>query len=121
MEKFLVTIEFRHNVIPKSDYHTDAVSREVTIGVYDNIDDAVNNGNNALNKLKKYFPINECFSKNGGAFGGIRNLIVDWSHKKTKASVYCKITKLHYDDLESVMEECVATQNKYDDWRKQYD
>ena len=116
MKKYIVTIEFRYGVIPKSEYHTDSNSRTITLGIYDNLRDAIDDGNTALNKLKKYFCFREKFSETG--FLGIpKTLVVDLSRKKTGVSVFCQITTLDLDNLETAMEEVVKIDQEYRQWK----
>lgn len=48
IEKFLLTIEFRYDKAPKFDSDFTCMSKTITIGVFDNFDDAAINGNKAL-------------------------------------------------------------------------
>ena len=118
-KKYLVTIEFRYGVIPQSEYSTDQKFKTVTIGVFDDIDEACSKGNEALVKLSKHFNFRgDRFSKNGGVFGSFNNLICNYCAGRTKVSVFCKIDTLNYEDLYEVMEEVIESQSKYNKWAK---
>ena len=58
MEKYLVTIKLVYNDAPKSDFLSGITQKTITIGVYDTQSDAITNGNKALEKFEKYFPLN---------------------------------------------------------------
>jgi hypothetical protein len=88
MEKYLLQIEFRYHAIPKSNspYASDCYNKKIAIGIYDSVEDAIKEGNKALEVLKEKFKSNECFSKNGGEF-------------------FAEIETLHFEDLASAMED----------------
>ena len=58
MEKYLVTIWFTYNDAPKDEFLSGYTQKTITIGVYDTQNDAITNGNKALEKFEKYFPLN---------------------------------------------------------------
>jgi hypothetical protein len=122
MEKYLVTIEFRYSDAPKYDYDYDSTSRnkEVTIGVYDDFDDACKGGNKVLEYLETKYKLNpnynrkERFSKNGGCFGSKRTLISNLAYIQTPFTFYAKITTLKYEDsIEDVIDSVANSVSNY--------
>jgi len=114
MNKELLTIEFRYHVIPKSEYASDFESKEVTIGVYDTLEDAVKEGNNVLKELSSRFKFRESFGTHNGVFGSATRLVCDCFNGYPQ--VFCKITQLKYDDMCKVMNEAFDSEDKYRKW-----
>jgi len=117
MEKYLLKLELRYSDAPKEvDGHTTR-NKIITIGVYDNFDDACINGNALLIKLegrfdKHTFPngskaSSERFSKNGGCFGGKNDLVTNLAYLKTPFEFYAKIETLKYDNIDESIDEVV--------------
>ena len=114
MEKYIVQIEFRYRAIPQSHnaYTSDCYSKEITIGIYDSIDEAIKQGNKSLNVLKAKFSFNDCFSKNGGIFGTANKLVCNFNNRN-KPQFFAEIKTLHFDDLASVMEDVFNANEKW--------
>lgn len=117
MNKFLVTIEFRYN-----DVQNDEVSypsTTITIGVFDTIELAIEEGNKSLEVFEKHFPLNihwnrkERFSKNGSCFGGLKDLVTDLAYLQTPFSFYAKITKLNYLDVNDTILSVLGAVKRY--------
>jgi len=106
MEKYLLQIEFRYHAIPKSNspYVSDCYNKKIAIGIYDSFEDAIKEGNMALEVLKEKFKFNECFSKNGGGFGTPNTLVCNFDYRN-KPQFFAKIETLHFEDLASAMED----------------
>ena len=116
MTKYLLTTEFRYNVIPKAEYHTDCKSKTITHGIFDNIDDVINEGNNVLKQLKASgkFTICDRFERYH-LFGNPTDLVTNCcSHDKVE--FYTRITYLHFDDINDVVNDVFASQDAYDNW-----
>ena len=100
MEKELLTIEFRYHDAPKGEHDSDYKSKKITIGVFDTLDEAIVEGNKALEVFENQFDLNtawnrkERFSKNGGCFGEPKRLITALGYLQTSFDFYAKITKL---------------------------
>jgi len=116
MTKYLLTTEFRYNSIPKGEFDGGCNSRTITNGVFDNIDDALNKGNEVLNCLiaSGRFRIYDCFKKKG-FLGRPTDLVCDFNEKH-KVSVYVKINNLHFDDVNDVMKDVFTSQDAYNKW-----
>ena len=127
MEKYLVTIEFRYNDAPK--YIDDFTSRNetVTIGVYDSFHDACKDGNKVLIKLEGKFPIHkfpsgneaeiERFSENGGCLGRRKTLVSNLAYLKTPFQFFAKITKLTYDDIDTIVDDATDACKRYKNYK----
>jgi hypothetical protein len=124
MEKFLLTIEFRYKEIPKSDIFSEHKSKIITIGVFDDVDNACLEGNKLMENLEGKFPLHvfpngkgsakkERFSKNGGCFGSKNNLITNLAYLKTPFEFYAKIETLKMEDIEETIEGVVDSIKKY--------
>ena len=118
MEKYLVTIEFRCNDLP-----CDPIKKG-TGGVYDAFEDACIEGNKLMEDLEDKFPLHvfpggrtakrERFSKNGGCFGGKKNLITNLAYLKTPFDFYARITTLKYGDIDNIIDDVVNSSKRYD-------
>jgi len=58
MTKELVTIEFRYRDIPKGEYDSEHKSKTITIGVFDTLEEAIVEGNKAMEVFEDYFKLN---------------------------------------------------------------
>ena len=115
MTKYLVTTEFRYNSIPKGEFDSGYYNRTITNGVFDNIDDALNEGNNVIKQLKASgkFTIYDFFEKNH-LFGRPNNLVTNGY--KDRVRVYIQITDLDFDDVNDVINDVCASQDAFDKW-----
>ena len=119
MTKELVTIEFRYMDVPKSEDFSGSESKTITIGVFDTIDEAITEGNKALEVFEKHFKLNtawnrkERFSKNGGCFGNAKRLISPLAYLQTPFDFYAKITKLTYNDVNETIVEVLEAGKRY--------
>jgi hypothetical protein len=123
MEKYLVTIEFRYSDAPKTEDGFTSEIKKVTIGVYDNFDEACLSGNSLLKKLESKFDIHtfpdgrkakkDEFSKNGGCFGGKNTLVTNLAYLKTPFAFYAKIETLKYDSIDESIDDVVNSVKRY--------
>jgi len=119
MEKYLVSIEFRYSDAPKhEDGHTSR-RNTVTIGVYDNFDEACTEGNKALVVMESKYKLNpnrnkrKRFSKNGGCFGSKKSLVSNLAYLQTPFAFYANITTLSFGDVSETIEAVTASLNRY--------
>ena len=116
MTKELLTIEFRYHEVPKSEYSCEYVSKTITIGVYDTLEEAIKEGNKVLNQLSSKFNFGrETFGTHNGVFGSATRLVCDFH---AKPEVFCEITQLKYDDISKVMNEVFDSEDNYRKWRE---
>ncbi len=124
MEKYLVTIEFRYHDAPRHEDDYTSRSNKITIGVYDDFDKACENGNKVLENLESKFDLHEFpngkgfakrerFSKNGGCFGGKKDLVTNLAYLRTPFQFFVKISTLKYGDVDSVIDDVVDSVERY--------
>jgi len=127
MKKELVTIEFRYVDKPRSEDFDGHESKTITIGIFDTLDEAIVEGNKALEVFEKHFKLNtawnrkERFSKNGGCFGSSKRLISNLAYLQTPFSFYAKIERLKYDDVEQTILNVLEARKKYDKYKRELD
>jgi len=127
MTKELLTIEFRYHDAPKSEHDCDWKSKTITIGVFDTLEEAIVEGNKALEVFEKRFKLNphynkkDRFSKNGGCFGYPQRLITPLAYLQTPFDFYAKITQLKYDDVEQTIVEVLEAAKRYKEYRVSLD
>lgn len=117
MKKYLVQLELWYNDAPKyTDNFTDR-NVKVTIGIYDEFDEACVNGNKLLENLESKFELHafpdgrkatkERFSKNGGCFGSQKTLVTNLAYLKTPFYFNVQIKTLKYDSVDKSIEDAV--------------
>ena len=118
MKKYLLDVEFRYRVVPRGEFCSDSESKKVTIGVFDDLDEAINKGNEVVTKLEKdgKFSFGDKFKKIDYS-GRHTNLVCDF-FQKHKVEVFIHLETLHYDDLDEVMTNAFSSQEKYNKWLK---
>lgn len=127
MEKYLVTFEFRYSDAPKNEDDYTSRNKTITIGVYDDFDEACKEGNKVLEVLESKYKPNpnynrkERFSKNGGCFGSRQTLISNLGYIQTPFTFYAKIETLKYLDFEQGVNEVVASLKRYVKYKKDCD
>ena len=125
MEKYLLTFEFRYEDSPKYlGERSQYLTKEVTIGVYEDFEEACDEGNKVLEifesrfKLNQNYTIKERFSKNGGPFNFKKDLISNLGYLKTPFTFFGKITTLKYDSIEDCLDDVVSSAKRYFEFKK---
>jgi len=128
MEQYLLTITFRYKDIPRNHLYSEHHEKCITIGVYNDFDEACKNGNIVLEKLENKFPLHvfpsgekakkERFSKNGGPFGYKNDLVSNLAYLKTPFQFSAKIVTLKYDNIDNVVDDIVLAKKRYDEYEK---
>ena len=127
MRKYLVTIRFTYNDAPKDDFFSGYTQKTITIGVYDTENEAITNGNKALEVFEKRFPLNphwnvkERFSKNGGPFGDPKHFVTNTAWIITPFALSANITVLDYMDVEATINNVLEAQKRYKKYKKNED
>lgn len=117
--KELLTIEFRYHDKPKGEWDSTSQTKTITIGVFDTLDEAIVEGNKALEVFEKHFKLNTAwnkkdrFSKNGGCFGYANRLITPLAYLQTPFDSCAKITQLKYNDVEETIVEVLEAGKRY--------
>ena len=123
MTKELLTIEFRYHDKPKSEAFSGHESKTITIGIYDTLEEAIVEGNKAMEVFEKHFKLNtawnkkERFSTNGGCFGYPNRLITPLAYLQTPFDFYAKIEQLKYDDFEETISEVLEANKRYKEYQ----
>lgn len=116
MTKELLTIEFRYHEVPKSEHSCEYVSKTITIGVYDTLEEAVKEGNKVLKDLSSKFRFSETFGVNNGLWGTATRLV--WNYSQCEVEVFCEIERLNFDDnISKVMNEVFESEEEYRKWK----
>lgn len=124
MKKELLTIEFRYVDIPINENFSGHKTTVITIGVFDTFEEASIEGNKALEVFEKHFKLNphynkkERFSKNGGCFGGRKDLVSNLAYLQTPFTFYAKITTLNYNNVENTILEVLEAGKRYAEYEK---
>lgn len=123
MKKYLLQIEFRYSDAPEQEEGSTHKNKKVTIGVYDDFDEACINGNKLLEHLESRFELHtfpsgrkavkEKFSKNGGCFGSRNTLVTNLAYLKTPFEFYAKIETLKYDPIEESISTVIDSVKRY--------
>ena len=127
MTKELLTIEFRYCDVPKGEYDSGHQSKKITLGVFDTLEEAIIEGNKALEMFEKHFKLHtfpdgrnakkDRFSKTGGCFGSANRLISPLAYLQTPFDFYAKITKLTYADVEQTIAEVLEANKRYKEYK----
>ena len=102
-------------------------SKKVTIGVYNDFDEACLNGNDLLQILEGKFELHqfpdgrksskERFSKNGGCFGSKKSLITNLAYLRTPFKFYAKIDTLKHDPINEAINDVLDSVKRYKAYR----
>ena len=128
MTKELVTIEFRYRDAPKNEAFSGHETKTITIGVFDTLEDAIVEGNKALEVFEKHFKLHvfpnkgeakkERFSKNGGCFGLANRLIAPLAYLQCPFDFYAKITQLKYNEVEQTILDVLEAGKRYKEYKQ---
>lgn len=120
--KRLVTIELRYEDRPVNEDVGGYTTRTITIGIYDTLDEAIEQGNKAIEILSKYFEVrsDDYFDKNA-LFGMPRILVSNCCYRTQQIAYFAKITPLHFNDLEVAIKEAFAARERYVQYLKEKD
>lgn len=123
MIKELVTIEFRYRDAPIGEFDSGHLTKTITIGVFDTLEQAIIEGNKALEVFEKNFELQRFpngnnakknrFGKNNGCFGSATRLVTPLAYLRTPFDFYAKITKLTYGDVEQTIIEVLESNKRY--------
>lgn len=112
MKKYLLTFEFRYESVP---VHEDAgghKTKTVTVGIYDNIEDAVVHGNNALQSVSPLFDIRDKFKVKG--LWGLPDKLVTNTFTKDRVHFFAKITVLDFSNLQAIATTAIKERKDFD-------
>jgi hypothetical protein len=114
MTKELLTIEFRYHDKPKSEIFSVHTDKTITIGVYDTLEEAIAEGNKAIDILSKTFQVrsDDKFALKA-LFGQPQRLVTNCCYSTKGIQYFAKITKLKFDDLNETVNETFAAFERY--------
>lgn len=110
--KELLTVEFRYHDIPKTEFDDGYRERTITIGIYDTLEEAIENGNKTLSELSKHFKFTDSFGLHNGCFANPNRLVTDFYSNKG-VQVFVKIEQLKFEDITDVAHDVLNSQKRY--------
>lgn len=125
MKKYLVKIEFRYKDAPKNGYNFTGHNKTMTIGVYDNFEDACSEGNKLLELLESKFPLHQypdgSYAKKlrfGQDYAYSKlTLVSPLAYLKTPFDFYAKIETLDHSPIDVVIDDVVSATKRYRDYK----
>lgn len=117
MEKYLLQVELRYCSVPKTEYSSEHHFEYTTIGIYDTLSEACDEGNKLLREIIAKHNLKTCdkFGEHNGCFGS-PNLLVTNCCSSDKIKYFAKIDRLRYYDLNERIENALTEQDKYNKW-----
>lgn len=119
MQKELLTIEFRYHDRPKGEWDSGHPSKKITIGVFDTLEEAVKEGNEALKILSEHFQIrgDDRFEVHG-LFGNPDRLVTNCCYPTNGIQYFAQITSLKFFDLSNVIRETLDAYERYKSYKE---
>lgn len=118
--KELLTIEFRYLDRPKGEWDSGHPSKTITIGVFDTLEEAVKEGNEALKVLSENFGIRaDDYFKVHGLFGNPDRLVTNCCYPTKGISYFAKITPLKFDDLSDTIKDTFDAYERYKSYKEE--
>lgn len=114
MIKELLTIEFRYHDKPISDDFSGHSTKTITIGVFDNLEEAIAKGNECLQILSKSFEIrtDDKFQLKW-LFGSPKRLVSNTCYPTKGIQYFAKITPLNFENLDETIAETFKALDRY--------
>lgn len=114
MEKHVLTIEFRYNDKPRGEWDSVHQTKKITIGIYENLEEAIHEGNDRLKLLSKFYQVRpDDKFKVKGLFGNPTTLVTNTCYPTKGIQYFAKIEKLVFGDLESMIKETFSAFGRY--------
>ena len=121
--KQLLTVEYRYKSLNKYKNDYNHIDKIITIGIYNTIEEAIEEGNKVLDVIAPYFDDNketlnkvERF-KLRGLWGHPRKLVTDLGVRhKTGVQMFAKITTLQYEDAKETLLNAIEQVKQYKTW-----
>lgn len=114
MQKELLTIEFRYHDRPEDMTNRVCRNKTITIGIFDTLEEAIEEGNKTLEKLSKYFQVrpDDKFQLHY-LFGNPKRLVTNCCYPTNGIGYFAKITPLKFDDLLNTIKETFDAYERY--------
>lgn len=113
MQKELLTIEFRYHDQPDTIDSTYR-NKTITIGIFDTLEEAIEEGNKALEILSKHFQVRSddhfCLHF---LFGTPCRLVTNCCYPTNGIQYFAKITPLKFDNLSNIIKETFDAYERY--------
>lgn len=119
MIKELVTIEFRYYDSPECDGLSGYTERNITIGIFDNIDEAIIAGNLAIDELAINFEVrSDDKFMNNYLFGNPKRLVSNCCYPTNGIQYFAKITPLIFKDVKEMVDEAFLAYYRYKEYKE---
>ena len=119
MQKELVTIEFRYYDAPACDGLSGYTENRITIGVFDNIDEAIIAGNKAIDELSVNFEVRKDDKfMNNFLFGNPKRLVSNCCYPTNGIQYFAKITPLIFNSLRETIDEAFLASYRYKEYKE---
>ena len=106
MNKELLQIEFRYTT--KDAY----ITKNITIGIFDNIKEAVKHGNLMLKSISKYFEVRENDIFKVKVLFGLPNiLITNCCYPTKEVQYFARIKRLDFKTIDDTVKEAIKCQD----------
>ena len=113
MTKELLTIEFRYHAKSTGEYDGGYRNKTVTIGIFDTLEEAIEEGNKALKVLSERFEVRaDDKFKLKYLFGNPKRLVTNTCYPTNGVEYFAKIDMLKFDDLNEVVNETFKAFNE---------
>ena len=117
--KELLTIEFRYHDRSKFG-DGECRKKTITIGIFDTLEEAVKEGNKAVEALSKHFQVrSDGRFKVHGLFGNPKRLVTNCCYPTKGIQYYAKITPLRFDDLSATIKGTFEAADRYKAYREE--
>lgn len=118
MTKELLQIEFRYHDNPKYEGSCGSESKTITIGIYDTLEEAIEEGNKCVDILSKHFEVrsDDKFAMKF-LFGQPCRLVSNCCYTTKGISYFAKIEKLKFDDLNETIDETFKAFERYKEYK----
>ena len=113
MKKELLTIEFRYHDDPAKSF-SEYINKTITIGVYDTLEEAIEEGNEVLKVLAEHFEIRyDDYFKLHFLFGGPKRLVTNTCYPTKGIQYFASIAPLNFANLEETILETFNAFERY--------
>jgi len=119
MTKELLTVEFRYHDAPRGEWDSECRTKEITIGIYDTLEEAIEKGNEVLNSLSYTFEVrSDDKFKLKYLFGTPQRLVTNCCYTTKGIQYFAKITQLKYEDLGNTVDETFKALERYKEHKR---
>ena len=120
MTKELLTIRFDYRDKPISNQFTEWSNKTITIGIYDTLEEAIIDGNKAIEQLSKKFEVRkDNYFSLKGSFGRTTRFVTNNLYPTKGISFSAKIQTLKFEDLSETIEETFRAFERYKKYKQE--